>query len=122
MLKIKRVYEKKESSDGKRILVDRLWPRGLQKADAEVDEWMKEIAPSPELRKWFGHDPGKWVEFKRRYARELSASDKAGLVRDLAREASTRNVTLLYGAKDTEHSHAKVLEEAILKRMGKETT
>jgi len=113
MLRMKRAYEKKESSDGRRILIDRLWPRGVSKSEAEVDEWLKELSPSPELRKWFGHDPDKWPEFRRRYLKELSSSEKKSLLQDLAQEASRGNVTLVYGAKDTEHSHAKVLEELL---------
>lgn len=113
MLKIKRVYEKKEASDGRRILIDRLWPRGVSKSEAEVDEWLKEVSPSSELRKWFGHDPDKWPEFRRRYLKELSSSEKKSLLQDLAQEASRSNVTLVYGAKDTENSHAKVLEELL---------
>ncbi|PKN67551.1 MAG: DUF488 domain-containing protein [Deltaproteobacteria bacterium HGW-Deltaproteobacteria-15] len=117
MLKIKRAYEKKESTDGRRILIDRLWPRGLTKAEAEIDEWIKELSPSSQLRKWYGHDPEKWAEFKKRYVRELSSADKKDLLDDLAQEASHRNVTLVYGARDTEHSDARVLEGLLKRRM-----
>lgn len=117
MLKIKRAYEKKESTDGRRILIDRLWPRGLTKAEAEIDEWIKELSPSSQLRKWYGHDPEKWAEFKKRYVRELSSADKKDLLDDLAREASHRNVTLVYGARNTEHSDARVLEGLLKRRM-----
>jgi uncharacterized protein YeaO (DUF488 family) len=113
MIKVKRVYEGKESGDGVRILVDRLWPRGLRSADAGIDEWMKEIAPSDGLRKWFAHDPGKWSEFKRRYEEELSAPEKSKPLERIAKLAARGNVTLLYGAKDTERNNAKVLEELI---------
>ena len=96
-VKIKRVYERPEKEDGTRILVDRLWPRGLTKARASVDLWLKDIAPSTELRKWFGHDPGKWAEFKTRYRAELRENvEKVDL---LKREIENGVVTLLYGAK-----------------------
>lgn len=117
MLKIKRAYDKVEFSDGKRILIDRLWPRGISKAEASIDEWLKEVAPSSELRKWFAHDPEKWQEFKGRYLKELSLAEKTGLLEIIARDASQANVTLIYGAKDTEHSNVKVLEEIIQKMM-----
>ena len=94
-LRIKRVYSAPSEDDGKRILVDRLWPRGLTKEKADVDLWLKEIAPSNELRKWFGHDPMKWPEFKLRYAEELKALTE--LLRALRQEAEHREVTLLYG-------------------------
>jgi uncharacterized protein YeaO (DUF488 family) len=115
MLKVKRVYEGKEAGDGKRILVDRLWPRGLRSEQAAVDEWMKDVAPSDELRKWFAHDPEKWAEFQRRYAQELAAPEKAALLKRIAKLAAGGNVTLVYAAKDTEHNNARVLEEFIAK-------
>lgn len=111
MLRTKRVYEKRDPGDGKRILVDRLWPRGLKREEAGIDEWMKDLAPSDELRQWFGHDPEKWPEFQRRYTRELSASDKVALLDKVARMAREGNVTIVYAARDTEHNNAKVLEE-----------
>lgn len=113
MLKTKRAYDKVEDSDGKRILVDGLWPRGISKAEASINEWFKELAPSSELRKWFSHDPEKWKEFKARYRKELSSSEKAGLLESIAREASRTNITLIYSARDVEHSNLKVLEETI---------
>jgi uncharacterized protein YeaO (DUF488 family) len=113
MLREKRVYEIKEAGDGVRILVDRLWPRGLRSAEAGIDEWMKDIAPSDELRKWFAHDPEKWPEFKRKYAEELSDPLKTALLKRLAKLAASGNVTLVYAAKDTEHNNARVLEELI---------
>jgi uncharacterized protein YeaO (DUF488 family) len=110
-VKIKRVYEKANKNDGRRILVDRLWPRGLTKADAKVDLWLKEIAPSTGLRRWFGHEPSKWEEFKRRYSAELKRnSDQLAF---LDREASAHKVTLIYGAKDQEHNGAVVLKELL---------
>ena len=108
-IKIKRVYDEAKKGDGKRILVDRLWPRGLSKADAKVDLWLKEIAPSTALRRWFGHEPNKWAEFKRRYSAELERNrDQLSF---LERVASEGKVTLVYGAKDQEHNGAVVLKE-----------
>jgi uncharacterized protein YeaO (DUF488 family) len=107
--KIKRVYEEATDDDGKRILVDRLWPRGLTKAKAKVDLWLKDIAPSTTLRQWFGHEPKKWEEFKRRYSAELRRNhEQVSLVK---REISAGEVTLVYGAKDKEHNAAVVLKE-----------
>jgi uncharacterized protein YeaO (DUF488 family) len=110
---IKRVYEPAASDDGLRVLIDRLWPRGLDKEKAAVDLWLKEIAPSPELRKWFGHDPEKWVEFQRRYRAELN---ERGKEIDLLRERGGKGrATLLYGAKDEQHNHAIVLRDFLAK-------
>jgi len=117
MLSVKRVYESKEAADGVRILVDRLWPRGLRSAEAGIDEWIKDAAPSDELRKWFAHDPEKWPEFKRKYIQELAAPEKAALLKRIAKLAASGNVTLVYAAKDTEHNNARVLEELIAKVM-----
>jgi uncharacterized protein YeaO (DUF488 family) len=106
---IKRVYEEPKKSDGKRILVDRLWPRGLRKAEVKVDLWLKEIAPSTALRKWFSHEPSKWEEFKKRYSVELEKNNEQ--ISLLEREVSEGKVTLVYGAKDQEHNGAVVLRE-----------
>jgi uncharacterized protein YeaO (DUF488 family) len=106
---IKRVYEEAKKSDGKRILVDRLWPRGLAKAEVKVDLWLKEIAPSTALRKWFSHEPSKWEEFKKRYSVELEKNNEQ--ISLLEREVSEGKVTLVYGAKDQEHNGAVVLRE-----------
>jgi uncharacterized protein YeaO (DUF488 family) len=108
-LKIKRVYEQPAKGDGKRILVDRLWPRGLTKEKASIDLWLKDIAPSTELRKWFGHDPDKWKEFKKRYYQELKNNKEPVAI--LNEELKTKVVTLLYGAKDEQHNEALVLKE-----------
>ena len=108
-IKIKRVYERPDKEDGTRVLVDRLWPRGLTKANASVDLWLKEIAPSTELRKWFGHDPGKWAEFKTRYRAELKENDDQ--VALLKGQIEKGTVTLVYGAKDEEHNEAVVIQE-----------
>ncbi len=112
MIKIKRVYEKPEKSDGFRILVDRLWPRGLSKEKAKVDLWLKDIAPSDGLRKLFGHDPEKWAEFKLRYFKELM--DKKEQV-DLVVEKARGGVTLLYGTKEEKYNNAHALKEYIEK-------
>lgn len=109
-LKIKRAYEAAEDSDGSRILVDRLWPRGIKKENLDLTAWWKDIAPSPELRKWFGHDPEKFEEFKIRYSQELNQSEimKTHL-KELSEMLKDSPVTLLFGAKDTEHNNAVVL-------------
>ena len=108
-LKIKRVYVKPETGDGKRILVDRLWPRGLTKEKAGIDLWLKEIAPTTELRKWFGHDPDKWKEFQKRYHQELKNNkEQVSILYELLKKGP---VTLVYGAKDEEHNEALVLKE-----------
>ena len=115
MLQLKRVYEPAARADGRRILVDRLWPRGLSKERAALDEWMKEIAPSAELRRWFAHDPDKWPEFRKRYRQELRT--RADLVREIATRASRGRVTLVYGARDEAHNEAVVLAEVVRSRM-----
>ena len=108
-VKIKRVYENPDKEDGFRILVDRLWPRGLIKEKASIDLWLKDIAPSTELRKWFGHDPGKWEEFRERYRREIKTNgEQASLLKEHMKKGM---VTLVYGAKDEEHNEALVLKE-----------
>lgn len=107
-LRLKRVYERPAKDDGLRVLVDRLWPRGLKKEDAAVDLWLKEIAPTSELRKWFGHDPERWTEFRRRYRVEL---EQRGEQIGTLRERGGGTVTLLYGAKDEKHNQAIVLKE-----------
>ncbi|MCE7962782.1 MAG: DUF488 family protein [Acidobacteria bacterium ACB1] len=106
-LSMKRAYEAPAAADGKRILIDRLWPRGLSKEKARIDLWMKEIAPSTELRKWFGHDPEKWKEFQKRYKKELAAN--AELVNSIRKMAKAETVTLVYSAKDEAHNDAVVL-------------
>lgn len=110
-LKIKRAYDQPEKSDGRRVLVDRIWPRGLKKSEAGIDEWLKEIAPSTALRKWFSHDPTKWAQFKNKYAAELK--EHRGEVEKLARESRKQSVTLVFGAKDTAHNNALALKEYI---------
>lgn len=107
-VRIKRVYEAPTPDDGRRILIDRLWPRGLTKEKARVDVWLRDIAPSAELRQWFGHDPAKWAEFQQRYLRELKANTSA--IASLRQELAQGPATLVYGARDEEHNDAVVLQ------------
>ncbi len=114
MIKIKRIYESLGDDDGYRILVDRLWPRGLSKESAHIDVWMKEVAPSADLRKWFCHDAEKWDEFTKLYTKELT--DNKQLLLDIKKlEKEHKTVTLLYGTKDTEHNQAQVLLKVLEK-------
>jgi uncharacterized protein YeaO (DUF488 family) len=109
---IKRIYDKAESHDGTRILVDKIWPRGISKQNAKLDYWWKEVAPSDTLRKWFNHDPNRWKEFKKLYKQELRS--KKETIRELVTGIGmNKPLTFLYGARDTEHNHARVLEEYI---------
>lgn len=110
-IKIKRAYEPVAKADGYRVLIDRLWPRGVKKEEAQVDEWLKEVAPSATLRKWFGHDPEKWAQFKKKYHTELKDSEALEQLRSLAKEHKT--LTLVYAAKDEEHNNAVVLQDII---------
>lgn len=111
VVKIKRIYEPPSRSDGKRVYVDRLWPRGLRKEQAHFDEWIRDISPSDELRKWFGHDPSKWQEFRSRYKAEMKTrKDFIEKLRDYSEKGT---VTLLYSAKDEEHNNALVIKEVI---------
>jgi uncharacterized protein YeaO (DUF488 family) len=114
MIRIKRIYDPVLPDDGKRILVDRLWPRGMKKTEAKIDEWLKDIAPSDGLRKWFSHDPSKWHEFKNRYIRELKNNSE--LIEKLKGIAKKEKVTLLFSAKDKEHNNAVVLKEVMEKQ------
>ena len=112
MIAIKRIYEPKSASDGYRVLVDRLWPRGISKQDAAFDLWVKDIGPSNELRKWFNHDPAKWPEFKDRYKQELKS--KVDLLDQLKGMAKKHEqLTLLYGARDEQHNQAVVIAELL---------
>ncbi len=114
MLQIKRAYEPPAAEDGFRVLVDRLWPRGLSKEAAAVDEWLKDVAPSAELRRWFGHDPERWPEFRVRYRKELRSPTSAAALERLRDAARTRgSVTLLFAARDTTHNHATLLLEVL---------
>lgn len=115
MLQLKRAYEPPAPTDGYRVLVDRLWPRGVRKEEAAIDEWMKEIAPSTALRQWFAHDPAKWPEFQRRFKEELRERDDT--LRRLTSMASRGRVTLVFGARDEEHNDAVVLASVLRARM-----
>lgn len=112
-IRVKRVYEPSSRSDGKRILVDRLWPRGLKKSDAEVDLWFKDIAPSKELRQWFAHDPARWEEFRKRYMDELRENSQR--LSELRAMAAQEPITLLFGAHDEAHNNAVALREVLLR-------
>ena len=112
-LRIKRVYAPLEKSDGIRILVDRLWPRGISKEKARIDEWMKDISPSPPLRKWFHHQIEIWDEFQRRYRAELEEPDRKALMARLQAMSRKRTVTLLFAARDEEHNSARILVSVI---------
>ncbi|MBU5613741.1 DUF488 domain-containing protein [Geomonas azotofigens] len=111
MVRLKRIYDEPAASDGLRILVDRLWPRGLSKEKARLDRWEKELAPSDELRRWFGHEPEKWREFRDRYRQELAGQES--LLKELAGVAARGTLTLLYAARDEEHNNAVVLKEIL---------
>ena len=116
-LVLKRAYEPRTARDGRRVLVDRLWPRGMSKERLAIDEWMKDVAPSTKLRRWFGHDPEKWLAFQRLYQQELEAH--ADLVDRLARYAIDGPVTLIFSARDESHNDAVVLAAAVRRRMGR---
>ncbi len=113
MIRTKRAYDPPSKSDGKRILIDRLWPRGIKKEDAKIDEWIRDAAPSTELRKWFSHDPAKWNEFRRRYKDELK--ERADLLQRLRKESRKGTITLVFAAKDSDHANAVVLKEVLEK-------
>ena len=113
-VRIKRAYEPAEEQDGTRVLVDRLWPRGVSKQEARLDQWNRELAPSPELRRWFGHKVSRWPEFSRRYRLELARHGQA--LGELRRRAEQGPVTLVYGAKDEHHNQAVVLQSVLLER------
>jgi uncharacterized protein YeaO (DUF488 family) len=112
-VRLKRVYEPAAADDGYRVLIDRLWPRGVTREHARLDEWARELAPSAELRRWFGHDPARFDEFRRRYTAELAAQEEK--LRELRRREREGTLTLVYGARDVEHNDAVVLAE-ILRR------
>ena len=111
MIQVKRVYERRSRSDGLRILVDRLWPRRLSKERAAISVWLKDLAPSTELRMWFGHDPAKWKQFQARYRKELREKTKS--LKLLRQKSKEHTVTLLYGARDEEHNEAIVLKKVL---------
>lgn len=114
-VQMKRIYEKVEKNDGVRVLVDRVWPRGMSKEDAHLDHWMKEVGPSNDLRKWFGHDPDKYDTFKKKYKEELESGDQQEelqKLKDLTKQHN-KNLTLLFAAKDEQHNQARVLKEIL---------
>ncbi len=113
MIKIKRIYDSASPDDGKRIYIDRLWPRGMKKEEVKIDEWLKEISPSDDLRKWFGHDPSKYEEFKKRYKKELEKH--LDILERIKKEGKRKTVTLLFSAKDEEHNNATVMREILSK-------
>ena len=113
----KRAYEPAAAGDGTRVLIDRLWPRGVRKAEAAIDHWFRDLAPSTELRQWFGHDPGRWPEFRRRYRAELAGQGER--LDELLRLAEKRPLTLVYGARDEAHNDAVVLAEVLGQRAGR---
>ena len=115
MIKLRRVYEPVARGDGRRVLVERLWPRGVKKDDGRVSEWLRDIAPSPELRRWYGHAPAKWPGFQRRYRAELRRPAQRRLLEALADEARRGTVTLVYAARDTERNSARVVREELEK-------
>ena len=110
-VRLKRAYERAAASDGERVLIDRIWPRGVTREEARLSEWARELAPSTELRRWFAHDPARFGEFRRRYTAELAAQQ--GKLRELRRRACAGTVTLVYAARDTEHNDAVVLAEIL---------
>jgi uncharacterized protein YeaO (DUF488 family) len=115
MIATKRAYEPASRRDGYRVLIDGLWPRGVSKAKANLDAWEKDVAPSRELREWYGHDPAKWPEFRRRYTRELRAPAARAILNDLARRAKRGRVTLVYASRAAEISDVAVLEHILKK-------
>jgi uncharacterized protein YeaO (DUF488 family) len=116
MVVTKRVYEPSASADGYRVLIDRLWPRGVSKAKAQLDAWEKDVAPSDELRHWYGHDPEKWAEFQKRYKAELKAPAAELVLHDLAQRAKRGRVTLLFSSHAADISNAAVLEKLLSAR------
>lgn len=116
MIKVKRIYEPPSDDDGARFLVDRLWPRGLSRDDARLTGWLRDVAPSDDLRRWFGHDPSRWEEFVRRYHAELD--DRPGAVRPLLDAARAGDVTLVYAARDPDHNNAVALKRYLEAELG----
>ena len=113
MIVIKRAYDRPSRADGTRILVDRLWPRGLKKQETHIDKWMRELGPSNELRQFFGHDPARWQEFRKRYHVELKRPEAASLLAELLEAARRGRLTLVYSAKDQQHNQAVVLKQLL---------
>ena len=118
MIQMKRIYEPESPDDGYRVLVDRLWPRGVKKTEAHLDAWDKELAPSTELRKWYGHDPEKWPEFQKRYRQEQQQPESQQILQDLAGRARHGTVTLLYAARAGQISEAAVIRDVLDAMLG----
>ncbi len=116
MIMIKRAYDDVEESDGRRFLVDRLWPRGIRKEALQIEAWLKDASPSPDLRKWYGHDVARWPEFRERYTAELEANPEGW--HPLLEAAHDGTVTLVYGARDTEHNSAAILRDVLTRHLG----
>lgn len=116
MIRIKRAYDPPDPADGRRVLVDRVWPRGLGREALAIARWARDLAPSDDLRRWFAHDPARWEEFRRRYRLELAAPEREADLEELAAVARTGTLTLVYSARDEEHNQARVLAEVIAER------
>lgn len=116
-VRLQRAYDEPTADDGYRVLVDRLWPRGRTKEVLRLDSWARDLGPSTDLRKWFGHDPARWEEFRKRYLAELAESARAQVLDDLAERAHEGPITLVYGARDVEHNEARVIAEVLERRL-----
>jgi len=116
-VQLRRAYEAPQPDDGRRVLVERLWSRGVRKEDLRLDAWLKDLAPSDALRRWFGHDPARWEEFQRRYRKELRSALAQQLLGDLTEQARRANVTLVYSARDEAHNNAVILRDMIAERL-----
>ena len=119
-VRLQRAYDDPTPDDGTRVLVDRVWPRGRTRDQLRLDSWARDLGPSTQLRKWFGHDPSRWEEFQRRYRTELADPDRARSLDDLADRARRGPLTLVFGARDTEHSQARVIADELVRRLGGE--
>lgn len=118
VIRVKRAYDPPSPDDGERYLVDRLWPRGLSKSALQLQGWLRDLAPSDDLRRWFGHDPAKWSQFQERYRQELQEPGRQALLRQLAEKARDGTVTLVYSAQDQEHNNAVVLKQVLEEMLG----
>jgi uncharacterized protein YeaO (DUF488 family) len=116
-VRLQRAYDDPQADDGHRVLVDRVWPRGRTKAELRLDDWARDLGPSTELRKWFGHDPARWIEFQTRYHAELSDPERAQALDALAAIAASGRVTIVYGARDREHNQAQLIADEISQRL-----
>lgn len=117
-IRLQRAYEDPTPDDGHRVLVDRVWPRGRTKEQLHLDRWAREVAPSTELRRWFGHDPARWEEFRHRYLAELEGPVQVGIITELVALARSGALTIVFGARDTEHSQARVVADLVAERAG----